>query len=195
MHVLHMSEYEALLRMRVARASRKHPVLLEMLADGRLCKLCFGDPERVFEEGTASLERYRQAGTRPHRRKLRDRSGTSRPSNEKKNRGTGRRACSEAGCSAVDTQTAEPAKERRAGAKSSGWSGQSKSVGSTSSLTVLEATITHPTPEGARPRPCRAQEKLVREHGAGSVCSIPLSSGAEVVGALTLEYPPGRAPA
>ncbi|MCP4902282.1 MAG: hypothetical protein GY906_35395, partial [bacterium] len=34
--VLHMSEYEALLRMRVARASRKHPVLLEMLADGRL---------------------------------------------------------------------------------------------------------------------------------------------------------------
>ncbi len=34
--VLHMSEYEALLRMRVARASRKHPVLLAMLADGRL---------------------------------------------------------------------------------------------------------------------------------------------------------------
>ena len=34
--VLHMSEYEALLRMRVARASRKYPVLLEMLADGRL---------------------------------------------------------------------------------------------------------------------------------------------------------------
>ena len=34
--VLHMSEYEALLRMRVARASRKHPVLLDMLADGRL---------------------------------------------------------------------------------------------------------------------------------------------------------------
>jgi hypothetical protein len=35
-NVLHMSEYEALLRMRVARASRKYPVLLEMLADGRL---------------------------------------------------------------------------------------------------------------------------------------------------------------
>ena len=34
--VLHMSEHEAFLRMRVARASRKHPVLLEMLADGRL---------------------------------------------------------------------------------------------------------------------------------------------------------------
>jgi hypothetical protein len=31
-----MSEYEAFLRMRVARASRKYPVLLEMLADGRL---------------------------------------------------------------------------------------------------------------------------------------------------------------
>lgn len=34
--VLHMSEYEALLRMRVARVSRKYPVLLDMLADGRL---------------------------------------------------------------------------------------------------------------------------------------------------------------
>ncbi len=31
-----MSEYEALLRMRVARASRKYPVLLDTLADGRL---------------------------------------------------------------------------------------------------------------------------------------------------------------
>ncbi len=36
MNHLHMSEYEALLRMRVARASRRYPVLLEMLADGRL---------------------------------------------------------------------------------------------------------------------------------------------------------------
>ena len=35
-NVLHMSEYEALLRMRVARASRKYPLLVEMLADGRL---------------------------------------------------------------------------------------------------------------------------------------------------------------
>ncbi len=34
--VLRMSEYEAFLRMRVARASRKYPLLLEMLADGRL---------------------------------------------------------------------------------------------------------------------------------------------------------------
>ena len=34
--VLHMSEYEAFLRMRVARVSRKYPVLLDMLADGRL---------------------------------------------------------------------------------------------------------------------------------------------------------------
>ena len=34
--VLHMSEYEALLRMRVARASRKYPLLLDMLADDRL---------------------------------------------------------------------------------------------------------------------------------------------------------------
>ncbi len=34
--VLHLSEHEAYLRIEVARASRKHPLLLEMLADGRL---------------------------------------------------------------------------------------------------------------------------------------------------------------
>jgi hypothetical protein len=34
--VLHLAEGEAFRRIRVARASRKHPVLLEMLADGRL---------------------------------------------------------------------------------------------------------------------------------------------------------------
>jgi hypothetical protein len=33
--VLHLSEHEAYLRITVARASRKHPVLLEMLGDGR----------------------------------------------------------------------------------------------------------------------------------------------------------------
>ena len=35
-YVLHLSEAEAFLRIAVARASRKHPALLEMLADGRL---------------------------------------------------------------------------------------------------------------------------------------------------------------
>ena len=34
--VLHMSEAEAYLRIRVARASRKYPVLLTMLEDGRI---------------------------------------------------------------------------------------------------------------------------------------------------------------
>jgi hypothetical protein len=34
--VLHLSEHEAYLRIAVARASREHPMLLEMLADGRL---------------------------------------------------------------------------------------------------------------------------------------------------------------
>jgi 5-methylcytosine-specific restriction endonuclease McrA len=34
--ILNLSEHEAYLRIEVARASRKHPVLLEMLADGRL---------------------------------------------------------------------------------------------------------------------------------------------------------------
>jgi hypothetical protein len=35
--VLHLSEHEAYLRIAVARASRKHPMLLDMLRDGRLC--------------------------------------------------------------------------------------------------------------------------------------------------------------
>jgi hypothetical protein len=34
--VLHLSEKEAYLRIAVARAARKHPVLLDMLGDGRL---------------------------------------------------------------------------------------------------------------------------------------------------------------
>jgi len=34
--VLHLSEHEAYLRISVARASREHPMLLEMLAEGRL---------------------------------------------------------------------------------------------------------------------------------------------------------------
>jgi hypothetical protein len=34
--VLHLSEHEAYLRLTAARASRKHPMLLEMLSDGRL---------------------------------------------------------------------------------------------------------------------------------------------------------------
>jgi len=34
--VLHLSEHEAYLRITVARAARKHPILLDMLADGRL---------------------------------------------------------------------------------------------------------------------------------------------------------------
>ena len=34
--ILHMSEHESFLRMTAARASRKHPALLDMLADGRL---------------------------------------------------------------------------------------------------------------------------------------------------------------
>src|SRR3989337_840660 len=34
--VLHLSEHEAYLRITAARASRKHPMLLEMLSDGRL---------------------------------------------------------------------------------------------------------------------------------------------------------------
>jgi len=57
--------------------------------------------------------------------------------------------------------------------------------------TDIEASVIFPAPEGTHPLPCRAHEKLALEYGAASVHSIPLSNGARVVGALTLEYPQG----
>jgi len=50
--VLHLSEAEAYLRITAARASRDHPMLLEMLADGRLhlsgiARLAPHSPERT----------------------------------------------------------------------------------------------------------------------------------------------------
>jgi RND family efflux transporter MFP subunit len=57
----------------------------------------------------------------------------------------------------------------------------------------VQATLVFPPPEGSRPQPCRAHEKLMLGHGAASVASIPLSSRSKVVGTLTLEYPKGRA--
>ncbi len=54
--VLHLSEAETYLRIGVARASRKHPLLLEMLADGRLhmSGICLLFPH-LTEENLESL--------------------------------------------------------------------------------------------------------------------------------------------
>ena len=38
----------------------------------------------------------------------------------------------------------------------------------------------------------RAHAELVKHHGAGVVCTIPLTEGSEVLGALTLERPVGE---
>src|SRR5262249_9737077 len=45
-----------------------------------------------------------------------------------------------------------------------------------------------PTP-GTPFRITRAHEELVRQHGTGMVCSIPLPQGESIVGVLTLERP------
>jgi hypothetical protein len=51
-NVLHMSEHEAFLRMRVARTSRKYPMLLDMLADGRLHLSGIGNWHRFLPKTT-----------------------------------------------------------------------------------------------------------------------------------------------
>ncbi len=57
--VLHLSEAEAYVRIAVARASRKHPVLLTMLADGRLhlTGIALLAPHLTLENRDALLER------------------------------------------------------------------------------------------------------------------------------------------
>ncbi len=56
MDVLHLSEAEAYLRISAARASRKHPILLTMLADGRL-HLTLLAPHLTCENRERLLER------------------------------------------------------------------------------------------------------------------------------------------
>ena len=42
-------------------------------------------------------------------------------------------------------------------------------------------------PQADRPQVTRAHTELARQHGAGAICSVPLTAGARYVGALTLE--------
>ncbi len=48
-------------------------------------------------------------------------------------------------------------------------------------------SVVYPPPPGGRPQVTRAHAELARQHGAGAICSVPLSAGTQFVGALTLE--------
>jgi RND family efflux transporter MFP subunit len=55
-----------------------------------------------------------------------------------------------------------------------------------------QATILYPAPRDVAARVTRMHAELARQHGSGAICSIPLSYGDRVVGALTLERPEDR---
>lgn len=51
------------------------------------------------------------------------------------------------------------------------------------------AVVVYPPLPDRKSQASRAHEELARQHGAGSICSIPLSAGDRIVGVLTLERP------
>lgn len=53
------------------------------------------------------------------------------------------------------------------------------------------ATVLFPTRKDGPFQVTRAHAELLQEHGAGMVCTIPLTAGADVLGALVLELPKG----
>lgn len=56
-----------------------------------------------------------------------------------------------------------------------------------------QATIVTPPPEDAPERVIRAHEALMKENDVGAVCTVPLSEGRTVIGAILLERPEGKA--
>jgi len=52
-----------------------------------------------------------------------------------------------------------------------------------------QAVVVYPAAPNGRPQAARAHMELAHQHGAGAICSVPLSAGDRVVGALTLERP------
>jgi multidrug resistance efflux pump len=55
-----------------------------------------------------------------------------------------------------------------------------------------KASVAYPPGPDARPQVTRAHAELSRQHGAGAICSIPISTNGRIVGALTLERPADR---
>jgi RND family efflux transporter MFP subunit len=53
-----------------------------------------------------------------------------------------------------------------------------------------QAVIVYPLPSEDDPLVVRAHEELVRQHGAGSICTIPLGTEGKFFGGLTFELPP-----
>ena len=56
-----------------------------------------------------------------------------------------------------------------------------------------QAVIVYPLPLGAALMVTRAHEELARQHGAGTICTIPLRSDGKFFGGLTLERPADKA--
>jgi len=54
------------------------------------------------------------------------------------------------------------------------------------------AVVVYPSAPGGAVRVTLAQAELARQHGAGAICSVPLSAAGAVVGVLTLERPADR---
>ena len=54
------------------------------------------------------------------------------------------------------------------------------------------ATVVHPAPPGGAFQVTRAHAELVEQHGAGAACTIPLTAGGKVLGAIVLERPAGE---
>ncbi len=55
-----------------------------------------------------------------------------------------------------------------------------------------KASVVYPPLEEKSVQIVRCHEKLMREQGSGSVCTIPFCSNGNVFGAITLERPPGQ---
>lgn len=55
------------------------------------------------------------------------------------------------------------------------------------------ATIVHPAPGDGPFQVTRAHAELHRQHGGGTICTIPLTVGGRVLGAMVLEQPAGSA--
>jgi RND family efflux transporter MFP subunit len=55
-----------------------------------------------------------------------------------------------------------------------------------------QAVVVYPLPSEAAPLVTRAHEALGRQHGAGTICTIPLRSDRKFLGGLTLERPANK---
>ena len=55
-----------------------------------------------------------------------------------------------------------------------------------------QATILVPPDENRQIQVTRSHESLIRDHGAGAVCTVPFSIGSKLIGAITLERPLGE---